>query len=111
MPRHPAYGKQRVPPELITESPNVRDIRSDRSPRGRSLSPPPAGSSVLTSNSKRDYWFDQVPAEELKFMQEVSRRIRDHGPGLLDTLKERERENPKFDFLFEKEVSMFHGSN
>jgi U2-associated protein SR140 len=52
-----------------------------------------------------------VPAEELKFMQEVSRRIRDHGPGLLDTLKERERENPKFDFLFENEVRMFHGSN
>lgn len=79
-----------------------------RSPRGRSHLLPGAQPSVPTADSKRDYWFDQVPAEELKFIQEVSKRIRDHGPGLLETLKGRERENPKFAFLFDKEVGMFH---
>ncbi|BEI83938.1 hypothetical protein CcaverHIS002_0405420 [Cutaneotrichosporon cavernicola] len=55
-----------------------------------------------------DYWYDNVPAKELLFLQDVSKRIREHGPGLLDTLKERERENPKFAFLFEKETAAYY---
>ncbi|BEI99492.1 hypothetical protein CcaverHIS631_0405350 [Cutaneotrichosporon cavernicola] len=60
------------------------------------------------SDSKIDYWYDNVPAKELLFLQDVSKRIREHGPGLLDTLKERERENPKFAFLFEKETAAYY---
>ncbi|GMK59338.1 hypothetical protein CspeluHIS016_0703530 [Cutaneotrichosporon spelunceum] len=100
------WGKPvQLPRRSAYESPNVRDGPSDRSSRGRSVSPLRAQRDARGSDSKSTYWLDQVPAEELQFLQDVSKRVQEHGPGLLDRLKDRERANPKFAFLFENSTA------
>lgn len=54
--------------------------------------------------SVRDRWFESVAPEQMKFIEDVSKRIRDHGAGLMETIRERERLNPKFAFLFDSKV-------
>ncbi|BEJ14757.1 hypothetical protein CspHIS471_0405240 [Cutaneotrichosporon sp. HIS471] len=103
LPRRSAYGKLDEPSKV-----NTRDGPSNHPSHGRSGSPSRAQPNASVSDSKTDYWYDKVPAKELLFLQDVSKRIREHGPGLLDTLKERERENPKFAFLFEKETAAYY---
>ncbi|CAK9786839.1 unnamed protein product [Cutaneotrichosporon oleaginosum] len=110
LPRHPAYGELNQAnaraPRL--DSSGSRDGRSGRSSRGRSQSPAGEQQTAITADFKRQHWVDQVSADELKFVEEVSKRIRDIGPGLLDTLKDREQDNPKFQFLFDQESAVYH---
>lgn len=47
----------------------------------------------------------KVPLEQQKFIKAVAGRVREHGKGFEEVLKEREKENPKFVFLFKEEVS------
>ena len=63
-----------------------------------STSPPPK------KLSARDKWLAKVPADQEKFIQAVADKMREHGSGFEDVLREREKENPKFQFLFNKEV-------
>lgn len=107
LPSQPAYGKFASACQLIVGSLNPESRRPHVNPHSthsRSRSPPRAKSNRDQADATRDYWLDQVPAEETKFIQEVSKRIRDHGPGLIETLKERESANPKFNFLLDEKV-------
>ena len=54
--------------------------------------------------SARDKWLSKVPEEQAKFIRAVADKVRDHGRGFEDTLRERERSNPKFSFFFDDKV-------
>lgn len=41
-----------------------------------------------------------------KFLRSVSARIREHGSGFEDMIREKERENPSFAFLYDEKVNL-----
>jgi len=49
-------------------------------------------------------WFEKVSPERMKFIQAVTDRIKTHGERFKEVLLERERDNPEWAFLFNKEV-------
>ncbi|RSH95364.1 hypothetical protein EHS25_000451 [Saitozyma podzolica] len=47
-------------------------------------------------------------AEQEKFVAAVANRVRDHGSQFEDVLRQREKDNPKFAFLFNEELPEYH---
>ena len=72
-------------------------LRSKRSrhSRSRSRSPP---------RQRRD-WPELEEGVDERLLDTVARKIRDHGRGFEEVLREREKGNTKFEFLVNKEVS------
>jgi U2-associated protein SR140 len=66
-----------------------------------SQSPPPG------RNPATEKWLSKIPEEQVKFVKAVAGKVKDHGKGFEDTLKEREKANPKFAFLIDDKVSCF----
>ena len=78
---------------------NRRDSRSySSSSRSPSPTPPPK------KKTARERWLDKIPPEQAKFIKAVAVRVKDHGKGFEEVLREREKENPKFLFLFNSDV-------
>lgn len=46
-------------------------------------------------------WLDSIPEEHGRFIKTVANRVKEHGKGFQDVLMEKERENPKFAFLYD----------
>ncbi|WVR09161.1 hypothetical protein IAU60_006223 [Kwoniella sp. DSM 27419] len=103
-----------MPLRALYDLGNGRDKR-DRSPpprRGRrgsyssdssnSRSPPPK------KLSARERWLATVPDEQYKFIKTVATRVKDHGKGFEDLLRNKERDNPKFGFLVNAELPDYH---
>ena len=72
--------------------------RSSRS-RSSSRSPPPK------KHSATDKWLSKVPEEDRNFIKAVVAKVKQHGGGFEEMLRTREKANPKFKFLFNKEVN------
>ncbi|WWC91325.1 uncharacterized protein L201_006268 [Kwoniella dendrophila CBS 6074] len=68
----------------------------------RSPSPPPRKS---TAKGK---WINEIPIEKQNFIKTVAGRVKDHGRGFEDLLKKKEKENPKFAFLFNEDLPEYH---
>jgi U2-associated protein SR140 len=45
-----------------------------------------------------------VSAEQEKFIKAVASKVKEHGQGFEDVLRDREKENAKFTFLFDAKV-------
>nr|XP_018259054.1 U2-associated protein SR140 [Kwoniella dejecticola CBS 10117]OBR81212.1 U2-associated protein SR140 [Kwoniella dejecticola CBS 10117] len=58
--------------------------------------------------SAKDKWLDGVPEEQRKFIKTVAGRVKDHGRGFEDLLRKKEKENPKFAFLFNEDLPEYH---
>ncbi|KAL1406050.1 hypothetical protein Q8F55_007733 [Vanrija albida] len=69
------------------------------SKRRRSESPRP------DSNEHQSFWLDQVDPKDLDFIKAVVERIKTHGSDFKDMLLERERNNPRFVFMFDQEAA------
>ncbi|WVQ75421.1 hypothetical protein IAR50_005044 [Cryptococcus sp. DSM 104548] len=83
-----------------------------RKRRARSSSYSSASSYSRSPSSKRDSegeaWLKTIPEENAKFIKAVAERVREHGRGLEDVLREKEKENDKFSFLFDDKLPEYH---
>lgn len=52
-------------------------------------------------------WLDSIPEEHGRFIKTVANRVKEHGKGFEDVLMEKERENPKFAFLYDDKACGF----
>jgi len=63
-------------------------------------------SSLPANSAAAEKWLSKIPEEHAKFVRAVASKVKDHGRGFQDTLRERERANPKFAFLIDDKVSV-----
>ncbi|ORY26262.1 hypothetical protein BCR39DRAFT_541703 [Naematelia encephala] len=98
--------------------PRKRDRSDSRSPPRRkrsnsyssasSYSRSPSRSPPPKKLNSRDRWLAKVPDEQRKFIRAVATRVREHGKGLEGVLKEKEKDNPKFQFLSNDKLPEYH---
>ncbi|KAK8843431.1 hypothetical protein IAR55_007088 [Kwoniella newhampshirensis] len=117
--RSRSYSSSRSPPpkrdrhakrsrsDSFSRSPSPRRRKGSYSSyssdsRSPSRSPPPK------KLSARDKWLAQIPEEQTKFIKTVAGRVKEHGKGFEDVLRKKERENPKFSFLFDEDLPDYH---
>ncbi|WWD21045.1 hypothetical protein CI109_105526 [Kwoniella shandongensis] len=116
--RSKSYSPSRSPPlkrdrarrgsrsDSYSRSPSPRRRKgshSSYSSDSRSRSPPKS-----KKLSAKDKWLAQISEEQTKFIKTVAGRVRDHGKGFEDVLRKKEKENPKFAFLFNEDLPDYH---
>ncbi|GAA6060745.1 hypothetical protein JCM10212_003789 [Sporobolomyces blumeae] len=109
-------SRSRSPIRSRSESPtdpheflrSKQPYRSHRRSSPRSRSPSPGGYSRSRHHERSRAWPVLEPGVEDKFLVTVARKIRDHGEGFEKVLREREKANPKFGFLFDQGLPSFH---
>lgn len=109
-------------PDITNDSHKRRRSRSrsrDRSPprkkshRSRSYSYSSSSSYSRSPSPKRtakEKWLGSIPEEHQRFIKTVANRVKEHGKGFEGVLMEKEKENPKFAFLYDDKASPFFSS-
>jgi U2-associated protein SR140 len=90
--------------------------RSSRSVGRSTLAPEQTGlkrrrSASPDSTENKSFWVNQVDRETLDFVKAVAERIKAHGADFKDMLLEREKNNPRFMFLFDQAVCVLDIGN
>ncbi|OXG19342.1 U2-associated protein SR140 [Cryptococcus neoformans Tu259-1] len=94
-----------------------RSRSRDRSPprkkshRSRSYSYSSSSSYSRSPSPRRtskEKWLDSIPEEHRRFIKTVANRVKEHGKGFEGVLMEKERENPKFAFLYDDKLPDYH---
>ncbi|WVQ93326.1 hypothetical protein IAU59_000394 [Kwoniella sp. CBS 9459] len=98
--RSPSYS--RSPSPRRRRGGSYSSYSSDSRSRSRSRTPPPK------KVAQKDKRFAHISEEQQKFIATVANRVKDHGKGFEDLLKKKEKENPKFQFLFEEDLPEYH---
>ncbi|KIR70198.1 U2-associated protein SR140 [Cryptococcus deuterogattii CA1014] len=105
--------------DITSDSHKRRRSRSrsrDRSPprkkshRSRSYSYSSSSSYSRSPSPRRtskEKWLDSIPEEHQRFIKTVANRVKEHGKGFEGVLMEKEKENPKFAFLYDDKASPF----
>ncbi|WVO15268.1 hypothetical protein L204_102924 [Cryptococcus depauperatus] len=77
-------------------------LRSYSSDSYSSLSPSPR------RKSDKEKWLNSIPSEQRNFIETVAKKVKQHGKSFEDILKEKEKENSKFSFLFNESIPDYH---
>nr|XP_019009713.1 U2-associated protein SR140 [Kwoniella pini CBS 10737]OCF48494.1 U2-associated protein SR140 [Kwoniella pini CBS 10737] len=103
--RSPSYSSRSSrSPSPVRRKPRRKSYSSHSSDSYDSRSPSPR----LRKVSAKDKWLESVPEEHRKFIKTVAGRVKDHGRGFEELLRKKERENPKFAFLFNEDLPEYH---
>lgn len=119
IPRRAIYGGFFAPsprPVLTSDlprEPSRHDAPGNRH-RSRSRSPPAkrrrSASPHASAAATRKLWLDRVSDDDVAFIRDVAERILRLGRGFESTLREQQQENPKFKFMFNRDVRPFETS-
>lgn len=81
-----------------SHSSHRRRSRSVSSGSSRSYSPPPRKRPAV------EKWLAKVAPEQEKFIKTVAGKVKDHGRDFEKMLRDKEKQNPKFGFLFNEDA-------
>ena len=84
-----------------TRSPRTTRPMSDSRSLSGSRSPSPRRNAIAK-------WLDSVPAEESRFIRDNALDVRERGKSYEVSLRERERSNPRYAFLFNEKLAGYH---
>lgn len=102
IPKRAAYGElEDFWRELTVDSVSVFQVTEALRDKPNSLS---TSFDMAENLERKRYWLGSLENAQLEFLETVAKRVHDHGKGLLNTLRSNERNNPKFNFLFDTEV-------
>jgi U2-associated protein SR140 len=108
IPHRPAYGAQvsvSHPPPVVQQLGTVSSERRRSKSRSRSRSPKRTRHrSRSPSRSPSPRQWPELSNEDERFVTAIADKIKDHGPRFENTLKDRERGNPRFSFLEDDKV-------
>ncbi|ORY89718.1 hypothetical protein BCR35DRAFT_157196 [Leucosporidium creatinivorum] len=82
--------------------------RSSSRDRDRSCRYSSSGSRSRSRSPPRRQWPELEAGVDDKFLRSVSARVREHGSGFEEMIRVKERENPKFGFLFDEKLPSYH---
>ncbi|ODN74694.1 hypothetical protein L202_07026 [Cryptococcus amylolentus CBS 6039] len=95
-----------------TKKRKERSQSPPRKRRARSYSYSSSSSYSRSPSPRRDSdgetWLKTIPEEKAKFVKAVAARVKEHGRGLEDVLREKEKDNEKFSFLFDDKLPEYH---
>lgn len=91
---------------MVNPQPSLQELTTESTIRHNVDDNPQNTSFGMAENLERkQYWLGSVEKEQREFLETVAKRVHDHGKGLLNALRDNERINPKFSFLFDTEVT------
>lgn len=113
IPKRAAYGECERKYTLTADAPSRGFQQTPDRPgseRGRPdtahRDSPTTSFDMAENLERKQYWLGCVETEQQEFLEAVAKRVHEHGKGLLNTLRQNERSNPKFNFLFDNEVRL-----
>ncbi|ODN91468.1 U2-associated protein SR140 [Cryptococcus wingfieldii CBS 7118] len=106
------YGVSGQPLRLVETDRKERSQSPPRKRRARSYSYSSSSSYSRSPSPRRDSdgetWLKTIPEEKAKFVKAVAERVREHGRGFEDVLREKEKDSEKFSFLFDDKLPEYH---